>query len=130
MSSSSRLQTLAVLGAVCLLLSPCHLVTLSPCHGTARAESVIDSPMYKDPDLPTPHMEHVFPEKAKGLWLKALERPEADMKCKAAEAIALAHRRGVKGMETTAGALVAALDQKDQDPAVRLAVARALIELD
>jgi HEAT repeat protein len=86
--------------------------------------------MYKDPDLPTPHMEHVFPEKAKGLWLKALERPEADMKCKAAEAIALAHRRGVKGMETTADALVAALDQMDQDPAVRLAVARALIELD
>ena len=40
-----------------------------------------------------PRVIRRVPEKAKGLWLKALESPEVDMRCKAAEAVALAHRR-------------------------------------
>jgi HEAT repeat protein len=86
--------------------------------------------MYKDPELPTPRVELFLPEKTKDLWLRALVRPEADWKCKAADAIAKAHRRGVKGLETAVGPLVAALDRPDQHPAVRLAAARALVELD
>jgi HEAT repeat protein len=72
----------------------------------------------------------LFPEKAKQLWLRALERPEADYRCKAAEAIGLARRRGFKGMETTVPALVAALGRPDQHPTVRLAIAKALVTLD
>src|SRR5205809_3513155 len=92
--------------------------------------SEIDSPMYRSPDLPMPRVVMVFPEEAIGLWLKALERPEADMRCKAADAIALAQRRGVKGLATTIAPLLAALDRADQHATVRLPVARALIVLD
>jgi HEAT repeat protein len=99
--------------------------------GPARArDEVIDSPMYGDPPLPGPTIEWVFPEKAKALWLKALEGPQADVRCKAAAAIALAQRRGFKGLDTTIPHLREALDRADQHPPVRLAVARTLVALD
>jgi HEAT repeat protein len=112
------------------LLSPWLLVYSSP--GLARADfdPVIDSPMYQAPDLPGPPTLRHFPEKAKELWLRALERPDADSRRQVADAVALAHRRGYKGMESTAPALISLLDQPDQHPAVRLAAARTLIELD
>src|SRR5262245_38171293 len=88
-----RLLTLLV------TLSPCHLVTLSPCHGAF--DEVIDSPMYKAPELPVRPVERIFPEAALPLWLKVLERPEVDLKYQAAEAITKARRRGVKGLEIT-----------------------------
>jgi HEAT repeat protein len=93
-------------------------------------DPLIDSPMYKLPDLPSPPAVLVFPEEARSLWLRALERPEADMKCKAADTIALARRRGIKGLETTVAPLLKELDREDQHPAARLAVAKALIALD
>jgi HEAT repeat protein len=86
--------------------------------------------MYHAPELPEPSLVLVFPEKALGLWLRALERPEADLRCQAAAAVALAQRRGVKGLEATIAPLVAALDRPDQHPSVRLAVAQALVALD
>src|SRR5262245_1337492 len=97
----------------------------------ARAdEGVIDSPMYRIPELPPLREEWVFPEKAKALWLKALERPEADLRRQAAGAIALARRRGVKGLESTVAPLTDALGRAEQHPAVRVAAAQALIALD
>src|SRR5262249_20661027 len=120
-----------VLMAAGLLVSACPALPLSPCHATTPpAFEVIDSPMYKTPDLPVPGIENVLPKGTLELWLRALERPEADLKCQAAQAIALAHRRGVKGMEATIGALSAALDRPDQHPSARLAIARALVTLD
>jgi HEAT repeat protein len=99
-------------------------------HLSVRGEEIIDSPMYKSPDPPAPHVEWVFPTGAKDLWLKALQRPEAEFKCKAADAIARAHRQGVVGWEPAIEPLRAALDQADQHPSVRLAAARALVELE
>src|SRR5262245_12120148 len=114
-----------------VLLGFGHLVTLSPCRlVTARAGDLIDSPMYTTPPLPGPRVILVFPEEARQMWLKALERPEAEMRCRAAEAIAQAKRRGFKGLESTAGPLRAALDKPDQHPTARLAVAQALIALE
>jgi HEAT repeat protein len=86
--------------------------------------------MYHDPNLPVPRVEMGFPDGAKALWLKALERPEAEWKCKAAEAIARAKHHGVQGLETTVGPLRAVLDRPDESAAVRLAVAQALVALD
>jgi HEAT repeat protein len=86
--------------------------------------------MYKLPDLPYPRVVEIFSEKTKDLWMRALERPEVDLRCRAAEAVVLARHRGVKGMETTIGPLVKALDRADQDQAVRLAAAQALVALD
>jgi HEAT repeat protein len=86
--------------------------------------------MYKSPELSFPDVVIIFPEKAKDLWLRALERPEADVKCQVADAVALAHRRGVTGFESLVDPFIAILDERDQHRAVRLAVARTLIALD
>jgi HEAT repeat protein len=86
--------------------------------------------MYKSPELPIRYVERVFPEGALALWLKALARPEVDMKCQAAEAVTKAHQRGVKGLEITVAPLRAALDQPDQHPTARLAIVEALITLE
>jgi hypothetical protein len=119
-----RFSTFSVFISVVVFASPRIL-------GCARADDLIDSPMYKSPELPVaPREEIIFPEKAVDLWLKALERPEADIKCKAADAIMIAQRRGVKGLERTIAPLTAALDRAEQHPDVRLAVARTLIALD
>jgi HEAT repeat protein len=113
--------------AVGLLLAMCQLVTPSPCQAF---DEVIDSPMYHDPDPPAARVEAVFPEQAKALWLKALERPDADTRRRAADAIALARRRGVGGLETAIAPLRSSLDRPDEQATVRLAVAQALIALD
>src|SRR5205807_2392001 len=82
-------------------------------------DDVIDSPMYRLPKLPEPTVEFVFPPELKVLWLRALERPEAEMRLNAATAIVLAHRRGMKGLESAVTPLVTALDAPEQDRAVR-----------
>jgi HEAT repeat protein len=86
--------------------------------------------MYHDPEPPAARVETVFPEAAKGLWVKALERPDAETRCRAAEAITMARRRSVEGLESTKAPLLAALDRADQYASVRLAVAEALVALD
>src|SRR5690348_3912408 len=117
------------IGLLLIGLSPCHLHAGPTTEGVVFDE-VIDSPMYKLPDVPVPPEVKVFPEGARELWLRALQRPEADMKCKAAEAITDAHRRGIKGFEKSIPALIAVLDEKDQRASVRLAAARALVTLE
>jgi HEAT repeat protein len=108
----------------------CDSVMSRPSLARADFDPLIDSPMYHIPDVPMPPVVNVFPEGLKELWLRALERPEADVKCKMADAIAQAHLSGLKGLETTAAPLIAALDRSDQHPSVRLAIARALIVLE
>jgi HEAT repeat protein len=88
--------------------------------------------MYADPPLAGPPTIEVFPDKALALWLKALARPEADLKRQAADAVSLARRRGVAREKLTPAIapLEATLDMPDQHPTVHLAVAGALIALD
>jgi HEAT repeat protein len=105
----------------------CGLAAAAPAH--AAVDEVIDSVLYTDPDVPSARVVKVFPPRLTGLWLQALERPENDLKCQAAAAIALAHRRGMPGLEATAAPLLRALDQPGQHPTVRLAAAQALITL-
>jgi HEAT repeat protein len=103
---------------------------LVPGSAAGAFDELIDSPMYRLPALPLAPNEIVFPDELKGLWLRALERPEAEMRLRAAEAITLAQQRGMKGLESTIPRLIAALDAPDQHEAVRVAVARALAVLD
>jgi HEAT repeat protein len=119
-SADCRLPT-----AYCLLLTAYFLLP------TARAEeSVIDSPMYRNPELAMPRTVKTFAKGLTELWLQALERPEADYKAQAALAIGFAHEHGMKGLETTVPALERELDRPDQHPTVRLAAVRALVALD
>jgi hypothetical protein len=124
--------------------------------------------MYHDPGIPTAYVVVVSIEAPKlQLWLDALRRPEAESKCKAADAIALAQQRMVarvsvalpevlaaniwgllasplgkgpllaalgrypgRGLEVCIGPLREELDRPEQNPAARLAAARALIVLE
>src|SRR5262245_28650919 len=113
-----------------LVIAACMLSTVHGPLSTVCADTVIDSPMYKQPELPTPQVMPALPEGAIELWLRALARPEADLKVKAADAFALAHRRGHKEAGSAVQALLDELDRPDQPPAVRVAVAHALITLD
>jgi HEAT repeat protein len=108
------------------------LLAVSSMRGTAGEPPYpfIDSPMYQLPDLPKPGSVTVFPEEVIKLWLKALGRPEADLRYHAAATIAVAHRRGMKGLEATVAPLRAQLDRAEQHPNVRLAAARSLVTLD
>jgi HEAT repeat protein len=118
----------------------------------ARADDhALDSRMYHDPELPSPKIVRALPENPLPLWLVALGRPEADYQCRAALVIVLAHKEGVKGLEAAVEPLLEALagldspagansiapsNQSDSgtgsspNALVRLAVVRALIELD
>jgi HEAT repeat protein len=86
--------------------------------------------MYRSPELAKRPEIRVFPKGLGPLWLEALRRPEADQQCQAALTIALAHRYGIKGLESAVAPLLEVLERQDQHPSVRLAAARALIELD
>ena len=98
--------------------------------GPRGAEDVIDSPMYRDPDPPAARVMTVFPDGLTALWLRALQGPDAELRGRAADAIALAHRQGMKRLGEVVPALLAEVDRADQHPVVRLSVARALVALD
>ncbi len=129
MTNSREPRSVSYRGLVILFI----LVVLFLCLGVgvrADFDEVIDSPMYRNPDLPIVRQVVKFAEEIKTLWSRALARPDTEMKCRIAHAIIEAHHRGIKGMETTIPALVVECERADQPLAVRLAVARALIELD
>lgn len=94
----------------------------------SSAADVIDSPMYRDPELVPPKVVRTFPAGLADRWRAALDRPEADLQAQAAAAIALAHERGMSGLEATVGPLTRLLESPA--PAVRAAAAGALVALD
>ncbi len=95
-----------------------------------RAADPITSPMYSDPLVPMPRVVPIFQKGVASLWIAALERPDATTKCAAAQAIGLAHRQGMPGLEVAIPALVRELERPGQHATSRLALAQALIALD
>src|SRR5205085_671274 len=71
-----------------------------------------------------------FPDNLVSPWLVALKRPEADLQRQAAVTIAVAHKKGVPGLEVTVVPLLEVLEKPDHHRLARLAAARALVELD
>lgn len=106
------------------------------CAGLLLANSALagdreyDSPMYRDPVIPVPGHVITFAPGILSMWLQALERPEVDLRCRAALAIAAARRLGLRDTDRAIAPLIRVLEKPGQDEAVRLAVAQALIELD
>lgn len=118
--SPRTLTALSSLGLCCLLLLT----------AAARGEDVVDSPMYRDPELPVPKLVKTFSDRLPALWIEALGRPEADFRSQAALTIAEAREAGMTGLEITIPVLIRELERADQHPSVRLATARALVALD
>jgi hypothetical protein len=121
-------------GRICTWLVA--IVVIGSMGSDARAQlkfvddRLIDSVMYRDPELPVAKTVSKFGPSLAKLWAEALARPEKEMKCQAAIAIASAHPRGVKDLQTTIPLLVKELEAPDQHPSVLLAVAHALVVLD
>ncbi len=86
--------------------------------------------MYEDPALTAPVVETTFPPVIVDRWLKALQRPEREMKRRAALSIADAAAKGYPGLEPTIEPLIKVLGQPGMDRIVRLTAARALVALD
>jgi HEAT repeat protein len=108
----------------------CWLLVCLCLRSARAAEDVIDSPMYRLPEIPLARVVKTYPAGLAKLWLEAFERPEADYKVNAAQAIAAAHQRGMKGLEATIAPLLRELDKPDVHPTVRLAIILALVTLD
>ena len=86
--------------------------------------------MYQDPLLPKPAIEVRFPPGLVPLWLQALERPERDLKRRAAATITRAQQKGLPGLDATIEPLMRVLMQPDQDRLIRLTTVQALVALD
>jgi len=100
--------------------------------GAGVADASLDDPMLSDPHLPRGTSEQRLPEGLVALWLRALERPEADLKRRAAGAIAEVHEEGLLEAADRR-ACVAALRQTLESAShrlVRLAAVHALGVLD
>lgn len=90
----------------------------------------IDLVMFHDPPLETGKFKLTFAPGLKALWLKALARPDSELKRLAADSFALAHQRGLTDLEDTHSHLAALLKAPAQDLGVQRAAVHALIQLD
>lgn len=85
--------------------------------------------MYSDPPLTSPKIVNEYPPGMRELWLRALERPDAELQRVVIDSIVIAHRRGVEGMKETVPRLVTLLAKPNQPLDVTRAAAAALVEL-
>lgn len=111
---------------VTLLLS----ITAAFAANPEREIETVDSVMFFDPELPKPVFFHDRTDAPVSLWLKALSRPDAELRRVVIDTFALAHRRNMSGIEVVVDELVQLLRQADQNAAVRRASVRALIQFD
>ncbi len=90
----------------------------------------VDLLMYHDPKLPEIPTELFVSPEPIPLWMKALSRSDEQLQRVTVDTIALAHRRGMKGLEVAIPKLLELLDQSDGSSDVLRAATAALIELD
>lgn len=97
--------------------------------GSATAQERLESYMENDPAYIPPDRRAYFPDGLRELWVKALQRPEAEMKVRAADAFSAAYELGFRDLEGVGELL---LKQFLESPhlTVRQASARALAQID
>lgn len=98
--------------------------------GRVVADERIDRVMDSDPTLKVPKLELYVPEDLKPLWLRALRRPESELRRLAADSAALAHRRGLRDLSDFHAPLVACMTDAQSGPDVQRAAAHALVVLE
>ena len=111
MCNRSLIMTRRTLSWTTNVLCAAVLAALTPTQRATAFDPLIDSPMYKLPELPFAPIEMRLPDGAVHLWLEFLERPEADYRCKAAQTIAEARRRGYKQVQDAIPDLIEAFDR-------------------
>ena len=96
----------------------------------ADAELAPDFLMEVDPEFRAPARVKRFNRDFKGLWLQALQQPEADLQRMTAETVARAHRHGIPDLIELVPPLETILTAAKSHPSARFAAAHALIVLE
>ncbi len=90
-----------------------------------------DLAMYERPSLPEVGGNHVvFPRDLKALWLCALERPDGELQRLVVDTLAIAHRRGMEGLDDAKPQLIELLSTPNQRLDLLRAVVQTLVVLD
>jgi len=89
-----------------------------------------DLVMYERPGFPVAEVEEFFSPGLKPLWIKALKRPDAELQRMVIDTIAIAHQRGLSGLDEIRPELVALLQAPDQSTDIIRSAASALIAMD
>ena len=93
--------------------------------------SEYDLRMYKDPELSLPQTaESVFPPGLVELWLKALERPDTELRRLVIDSLAMAKKRGLNKLGIAAEQLIAIAKSEDAHVDVLRATANTMAILD
>jgi HEAT repeat protein len=87
-------------------------------------------PMFHDPELTPPGFKIVFYDNLRPVWFAALLDDDPELRRLAAGTIAVAHRKGMRGLEEAESVLVELLQREDSDPRIRRAAAKAIVEID
>jgi hypothetical protein len=96
----------------------------------AVAQDNLPYAMEQDPKLNLERVVSGFTPELKAVWVSALNEPDPDVRRRACYTIALAQRRGIKGLQDAVPKLKALLSSPNERSLVRLSAARALIALD
>ncbi|WP_157605191.1 HEAT repeat domain-containing protein [Schlesneria paludicola] len=109
--------------------SICSLILLFTLVAPVQAELSPDFQMETDPEFHALPFTKDFRRDFKGVWLQALQRPEADYQRMAAETVARAHEHGIPDLNQLVPALEKILTAPQSHSTARYAAARALIVL-
>ncbi len=90
----------------------------------------IDWLMFLDPAFEHPEPVVVISNAPKSLWMQAIARPDAQLQRVAIDTLAIAHARGMKGLDESTTILLELLSDPQLDVEVQRAVVHALIEFD
>jgi hypothetical protein len=89
-----------------------------------------DLVMYERPSVPQAPSRSEFPDGLAELWMKALERPDAELQRMVIDTFAIAHRKGLPDLERIQPRLLELLRQPDQRLDVVRSIVQTLIVLD
>lgn len=87
-------------------------------------------PMYDAPKLTPPAYKIVFYDNMRPVWFAALLDDDPEMRRLAADTIAMAHRKGMRGLEEAETELIKLLQREDGNPRIRRSAASAIVEID
>lgn len=86
--------------------------------------------MYDRPELTANKSYPVYQDGLKELWLRALERPDAELQRLVVDSFALAHHRGHPGMQEAIDRLAAILNEPETRLDVQRSVAQTLVVME
>lgn len=113
-----------------LLLPLLLLLAFADDSSAIEFDDRLTHPMYHDPELVPRSYKIVFYDNLRPVWFAALADDDPELRRLAADTIAVAHGKGMRGLEEAESVLVKLLQREDSDPPIRLAAARAIVEID